>query len=359
MKNIIKQSLLLVVFLILWYALAFAASYLIYPPYPETIYTRASDYTIFQDPYRHMVLGIPRVALTPAEKIFFIGSSNVREGFPPDDLKLFFPGKEIHNLGMGASNITQTIEQVEFIMNTVPEKVIEDSIFVLGIFYGVFVDNDKRWEGDITTFAKAAVGSRLYRINKEKVMPVMNPRYLPYITKLVRPFLAFPISHKSDVFKKNTVMFVHNLLRNRKVDFSVYRTEESETVITEDYKQTALEFWRNYIGTEDGSLKDEQFREFLRLCRIIKDAGAVLVVVDMPLPEWHSLRSPYYSDYQKKQYYFKRAEEHYDVLYFNMQGSMQDSSFCDSVHPKPEMRSKWSELFKDWFYAQYKQEVVI
>ena len=61
----------------------------------------------------------------------------------------------------------------------------------------------------------------------------------------------------------------------------------------------SLAFWRNYVGT-DGPLSDVQFQRLDRLVRWLSEAGVRVLLVDLPLPQWHARRSPHYADYQQR-----------------------------------------------------------
>jgi hypothetical protein len=307
-----------------------------------------SGKTIYMDNYKYIALGIPRLALSSEKGMFLIGSSNVREGFRPKELQPLFSDYEVHNLAVGGSNITQVNQEVRLLVRLLPEEIIKKSVFIVGVWYGIFVDDQTRWKGEYTNLAAEAVRSGLYKIDRGLLIPKISTKFFPYCITLLRPVLFFhaPV-YKITAFIDNTKAFMHYLIRNKEFRFSLYSNNSVKEKINEPYKQNALKFFHDYMGTKDDSLKEEQFEELLELCDFINDNGAKLVIVDIPLPSWHSERSGHYSYYQrKKAFYIDRMLKCTNVQYINMQEIAVDSDFYDSAHPNPGITKEWSKLLK-------------
>ncbi|MDD5422647.1 MAG: hypothetical protein PHT32_04395, partial [Candidatus Omnitrophica bacterium] len=147
MKAVARQFLILAVFFAVWYMSAIALSYAFFPQtvIPKPVDTQEADRTIYQVPSRYITMCMPNFAKSADKKIFIVGSSNAREGFRPEELEEYAPGREIFNLGMGSSNITQARDTADLVCAVFPESSIKGSVFVLGIWYGLFVTDDMRW----------------------------------------------------------------------------------------------------------------------------------------------------------------------------------------------------------------------
>ena len=87
-----------------------------------------------------------RAALrSPNEKIVFLGASNVGIGFKPQFIQPFLSSAVIHNLAIGGSNVTQ-LAQVHELIDEVQNAVARrHTIYVIGIWQGLFVANEMRW----------------------------------------------------------------------------------------------------------------------------------------------------------------------------------------------------------------------
>jgi len=174
-----------------------------------------------------------------------------------------------------------------------------DSIFVLGIWYGSFVDDKTHWADGASNVLREETRYGLYKISGGRPRPVVEMRYLPYLVTALRPFLLLQAVNMYE-FTENVKTVAHVFLRERKIDFSTFRQEERTPVQDTAFKEKALKFWSGYMGTKDGLLKEEQFEKLLELCRRLDGSGARLIIVDMPLPKWHRDGSPYYADYERK-----------------------------------------------------------
>ena len=102
-----------------------------------------------------------------------------------------------------------------------------------------------------------------------------------------------------------------------------------------------------YMHSEDGFLKEEQFMEITNLGKVVSSLGSRLVLVDMPIPKWHSDASPHFKYYQKvKTGYIKQMVLNKNTEYINLQNTLVDDDFYDMAHPKKESTLKLMKSFK-------------
>ena len=348
MKYIFKQLLVIILLCLGWYILALGLSYALYPDHKDGIDTEGPDNNVFQS---SIVLGVPRIASSLNKKIFLIGSSNVREGFRPKELQLLLPEYEVHNLGRGASNVTQVRDTVN-LLQLLPEEALEESVFVFGMWYGVFVDDQARWKGNRSTIVTEALHSGLYKLDRETLKTIIEINYLPHIITLLRPvfFLEGVITTISS-FALSANEFMCTILRDKRIKLSILNPKKvNYPEIDETYKKRALRFWHDYMRTEGNSLKDEQFDKLLDLCSFINENGGIVILVDLPLPKWHSENSGHYGDYQRRKLpYIKKVLRFAKVRYFNMQDRNENAYFYDSAHLKSGMTKEWSIWLQNCF----------
>lgn len=344
MKNILRQLLCLFFSVLLWYAVIFTFSLIIYP---NKKYIDTQEVEAFASEPSLVVFGLTNFIDTCKNKIFLMGSSDVREGFRPKELKAFFPEHEVHNLSLGASNITEVTDEFNLITLIFPADIIKKSIFVLGIWYGTFIDDQKLWQNGYTNIMKHEAHSFLYKVDNKKISLTVKREILPYFTTLLKPiFVSQHFVSKVYFFKEGISKFLQILFEDRKFDFSVFN-QRAYPIINDMYNQKALMFWADFMGIKNGSLKEEQFEKFIILCKQISAFGSKLIIVDMPLPEWHRNHSSLYADYQKKKVFFLNKITNFsNIYYLNIQESQPDFYFYDSVHPKPQITKFWSNTLR-------------
>lgn len=73
--------------------------------------------------------------------------------------------------------------------------------------------------------------------------------------------------------------------------------------------------------------------------------GDRAIIVDLPIPHWHADGVPMFAAYQRdKLQGFSSALSHEGAGYLNLQSSLVDDDFYDSVHQKPLAARKLSHL---------------
>jgi len=344
MKPIIKQLAAIAAFLFLWYAALVAVSYALYPEGRVVggIDTAESSATIFYSGDRCIMFGLPKLAQSPKDRIFLIGASNVRDGFRPKELQSLLPSYEVHNLGLGASNISQ-MQDIANLLFALPRPVLERSVIVIGVWYGSFVANGSQQDTVHASMLAEQEQYGLYKFDHGRAKLNVNSGLLPYMVAAMRPyFMCHIAASKVREFAVDAREWLHIFLRERRVpDFR----PGARPKVDDRYKDEALKKWADYMGSADGKFKDEQFKKLIGLCRAIHESGASVVIVDMPLPRWHRDGSRNYAEYQKvKMAYIDEALKTGRARYLDLEETITDEDFCDSAHPKAAATKRWSEL---------------
>jgi hypothetical protein len=354
MKIFFRQLFFLVLYFFVLYFIGFGFSYILFSDKQReyAIDTYESHNKIYFNPYRNILLGLPKLAFSDKAKILLLGSSDLLYGFRPRELNEVFPDYEIHNFGMHSSNLTETKQLVDLIVKVLPKENLKKSVFVLGLFYSILVEDSVHyWETAGKTnlvFTFEASSPCLYKMSGKDIVPNMQIKYMPYVVALLRPCLMFQIIlDKAAVFINSSRSFLHLLIREQKFNFLVFFHHLNYMCVDEDYKKDALVFWEDFMGSKNGILADEQFEVLVSLSKVVSASGAKLIIADLPVPAWHRQRSAYFLSFQKKKTnYLNQCLNLPNVKYIDMQQSMLDADFLDSAHPVPEVTRKWSECLK-------------
>ncbi|RJP17961.1 MAG: hypothetical protein C4520_15250 [Candidatus Abyssobacteria bacterium SURF_5] len=336
MKSILRQAGLLVVFAALWYLILYAGYYI----YEE--WTRPPVDTIcFVEAYRTLSLDACRLQRNERPKLIVLGSSNALFGFRPDELQPLFPQYEAANLSLPGSNMTDTRQVIELLEQLLPAHVKDKSLFVIGIFYGSVYGNGHNVN-------EALVESRLYRWNGDGIRPIVPAQRVDLLVRVLRPVLVLnrPL--------KNSLSFFHSLSSNRPAAAeaappAVIRQPSGEKIVQIDRNQ-----WKQRTDNTDSRCRFENeergFEELVRVCDLIQSCGGKLLLVDLPLPEWHQNVSEYHEKYQaQKQQHLAEALRYPSVYYVNLlenEKLCDERNYLDATHPGPVAATLWSKTLR-------------
>jgi hypothetical protein len=357
MRMILRQLMITALFIPLPFLLILWLSFLDYPAssLAKIIDSGSKTPSLYRSLPMEIILGNDKFQISSKPKLLYLGASNVREGFRPPDSTQLFPEFEAHNLSMGASNITQLKQVAEYAGNSMPKDLAKQSVFVIGIWYGNFVANNDRFRSGKTNFEDELTRSDIYR----KVMFGFKRENSHVISKhfdhdarftLIRPFLL--LGEYGLKLKGGFIPFIQeyikkpvNSIKSTLFNLKLVKKKSKEFDI-QDIKG-AIKFMKWYMHSEDGFLKEEQFMEIINLGKIVSSLGSRLVLVDMPLPKWHSDTSPHFKYYQKvKKGYIKQMLQNKNTEYINLQNTLVDDDFIDMAHPKKESTLKLMKSFK-------------
>jgi hypothetical protein len=337
-----RQISLTFCFFLCFYLLELGASYLFYPRAMSALDAATAHHTIFTTEPRLVTYGLDRLA-SEKETIALIGASNVREGFRPSELAEYFSDIDIHNLAVGASDMRQLREVVKLILAAVPNERRVNLTIVLGIWYGSFVNEDRRWKGGPTDVAAEMLRYGLYRENGSN-LPIarFNATQLPYLISAVRPFM---LASRAYYFGNAKILlpmreYVVNLttgttLRDIDIDIDTH-------IVNKEEKDNAILFWEQYMGPLP-EWNEKGFDVLYSIAKEVSFSGAKLILVDLPIPSWHSTQVAYDRIYQAR--LAPRLVEMSLLTGFSF-GSMRegfnDSDYYDSVHPSPKVTRQWA-----------------
>lgn len=331
MRALLRQLGWLLGALLFWHAAAWAASMVVAPPVRQVDSLPASD-TLYLTDAKLVAVGVANLGATPAPKMIFFGPSNVTSAFRPDEVRRLFPEYEVHQLALGFHNMSHARLEAGLLTRTLPPEVLRASVFVLGVWYGAFVENGHHKLFDMES---VFVRSGLFRRGGAGVEPIARPALLPLLVHLLRPFhfAQWLWESKAGTVRPHQVdRFVNAPAKGREKEESLEAIEDK------------------WLRRPDRTLADQQFEELVETARLLDAAGARLVVVDMALPRWHTEHARYLPSYQrqKERYWAQLAAlpRTRVIDLTRVEEISVDEAFYDLNHVTLEASVKWAEALK-------------
>jgi hypothetical protein len=91
-------------------------------------------------------------------------------------------------------------------------------------------------------------------------------------------------------------------------------------------------------------MSEESFRTLDRVVDSVVQGGGRVLLVDMPIPAWHSRGSALWSDYRTRMdAELRRLQTRPGVSVARMNDANDDLDFRDEVHPKPRVARLWAQ----------------
>ncbi|HEX2870084.1 MAG TPA: hypothetical protein VHP33_02485 [Polyangiaceae bacterium] len=274
-------------------------------------------------------------------KLLLLGASNTMAGFKQPEVQAELPQLRVHNLAVGGSNITQVSQIVELVREQQPKAARQQTQYVVGLWYGMFATDAARWSTPDRTAGDTDIDIERYRYGFYRRTQTGAAALLPVGTHgvavtMIHPYLAL------DKLARDATVSLRAHLSGKPA--ALTDEQRNARVITTAEQQKYLAFWRAYMGPSE-RLADEQFERLRQLVsRISADGGSVLLV-DMPIPAWHTRGSSLARQYQER---LQRALPELTALPgvgflpLAADSAAADADFSDEVHPKPRVTRGWA-----------------
>jgi hypothetical protein len=302
-------------------------------------------------------------------KIALLGASNMMHGFRPLEFQKEFPNYQAGNFAVSAINISGIQEMLMGLEATIPRPLLSKSYFVVGLFFPNFNTNKERYgrfrkdKLEKSDCLEEIVKFGFFEFVGQSIKPRFSPFVWTVLASLERPFRIYSDSlHLDAAFYEGQMEFINKLTSPIPPAEESVVTLPNSGRLPEDYlepltptQQFAVDFWPKFMNRPDFTLSDEQFIEFVKLCRYANEHQLRLVIVDLPIAHWH-LRSRLYKDYQQRKVaFFKEALHSPYVTYINMQDLTNNEYFSDSVHPNAAHSALWAKTIHDRWpgYSSY------
>jgi len=322
------------------------SSYFFYPD-PICIDSCNVSQTLFSVEPRIVVLGRWLLRESP-NNVIIIGASNARDGFRPEIIKESIPEYNIHNVSVGAAKIYQTNQILslltEYIEDMANNKSEQDkkNVFVLAFWYWLFFNTENRLiNGDIFTrkdtekkISNEMIRFKLYKQKSQDLFePIVPIHMLENCVTLLRPYM----------FIDKLTSKLPIIIGSSKKVLREYLTKKLNNEIV-DNSLKGKPFCDGYTEEDDSIFVNKSL--FLQnIANLIKHKENYLIIVDLPIPQWHSDCTKYFNLYQKE-----KTQIINDLLnnsnnkasYINLQDMNDNSDFRDGTHPTPSAAEKWS-----------------
>jgi hypothetical protein len=340
MRALLRQSALLLLSCLAMYALVLGLSYLWMAPSMSTagMDTASASRSLFLTEPKYVFLGRTALA-SDHDKVLLLGASNVVAGFRQTQLQALLPGSEVDNIGVGGSNVTQLAQIVDLVHGVQTPEQRRHNTFVIGLWYGLFADDAVRWNtpdrhaGD-TDIDIERYRYGFYRRGDQGPVEVLPDRWLEAGVRLIHPLLVI------DNAARDMTATLRQRIAGKPAAFS--DAQRDAMMVSDEERQRYLAFWADYMGNSK-VLPDAQFQQLTTLVAHIAQAGGRVVLVDLPIPEWHSRQSPYYADYRARiTQFFDQQHGQPRVAVAQLATGDADADFSDEVHPKPRVAQSWS-----------------
>jgi hypothetical protein len=353
MRPLIRQTIVLLVGVTAVHAMFVLLTLAIYPPL-NVLDTLDAQATLYRRSHRLAAFGIWEPALRQGRNLVILGGSNCKQGFRPAELHAELPEYRIHNLALDGTNVTEMRLVVDLAGAAMPDAVAKQAVFVVGICYPVFADNIHRnkWFGrpddpnagyDVGLRREIARWTPDASLSNYGEIPNSRAVNATFATAL-RPYFMF-----------DNVKVMLQQVEPSKLQLSVGAVlngqwqllkSEPEPRYFLNPRADQLSALNSLIGTATGELNPEQFDELLQLAHDINRLGARLILVDMPLPEWHRVASAADTHYRRRlpEYLPQLADlEGFDYV------DLYDAPlrFIDQGHPFPNQTATWGHALAE------------
>lgn len=340
MKYILRQAGLTALCLAVLYGFVLGLTFVLVPDPPEdgsldawnagdTIYLSSPKYVMLQ----RYVLD------TPQRKVLLVGASNVGVGFRRAQVQAHMPCAKVSSLALGDENMSELRQMVDLVHEVQDGPARRSDNWVFGVWYGMFVDTDVRWndpnrhQGD-TDLDIERYRYGFYRRTAAGPVPVIPVKWQPTAVLLIRPYL---------LLDKVARDLVHGLKQRLHLEPRNLTEAERETVVmSAKDKQEALAYWHETMGSKN-QISANQVAILQKTIEELLDAGEKVVLADLPIPAWHRDASPYEPDYERR---LNRMIAHFNgrpgFAVLHMDDLTAEQDFSDEVHPRPQMAPIWA-----------------
>jgi len=345
MKLILKQAAHLLIALVVLYGAVLAISFVLVPRSdtgPRLDTARASSSLFLTEP-KYVFMSRARLN-TPSDKVLLVGASNTLAGFKQRQVQALLPTIEVHNLAVGGSNIKQISQVVDLVREVQTPEARRHNVYVVGLWYGLFASDKSRWytsdrhAGD-TDIDIERYRYGFYRRTDAGAVPVLPPEYLEDGVLLIHPYLVL------DRTARDLTVSLREFIGTKKRPIT--DEQRDAVVLTDADKRKYLAFWRDYTGQAE-ALGDAPFAALQHMVDGIVAEGGHVVLVDLPIPQWHADGSVLSADYRRHlDAMLPHLKSQPGVSVVTIEGGSDSDDFSDEVHPKPRVTPRWAQRLAD------------
>ncbi len=215
----------------------------------------------------------------------------------------------------------------------------ENNTFVIGVWYGMFVDTERNWPGANRQQGDTDLDIERYRYGFDRRSPtgpvaVLPATWLGVGVTLIRPYLLLEKVARDVTSKLRQTLFA------RPADLT--DAERDTAKISEEGKLEALAYWRQIIGPDE-EISQGQVAVLRETIEQLLQSGEKVVLADLPIPNWHRNASVYASSYARSiQSLFDHFAGQRGFTSLRMDDLADDGNFSDEVHVRPRIARIWA-----------------
>ena len=290
-------------------------------------------------------------------RVIILGSSNSRMGLRPNVFKNIYPTLKIHNISIGGANIYELLQITNLYYKTGRKC---QSTFILGISYLNFSDNATLWGNGETEFIREMVRSGIYLNTNLGLIARFNFLPIDTLENIYRPFVYMHyltrevIKHTLGSFLIDLKMFFNHKIEDsdrRRYEWQKFQELANDNDLNAVVLDLATQKWllsERLIdaGGKSRAVGDEQFLLLGELLREVQKHGDNMVIVDLPLPKWHTDKfEASDSSYRiKLRKLISENKINPNLSLIDLHKLNDGHLFYDSAHPKPITAINWSTL---------------
>jgi len=339
LKLILKQAALTFVSFATLYLIVLGVSFAVLPAPAQNgvLDAQAAGGTLYMTSPKYVFLG--RGTLSSADrKVIMVGASNIGNGFRATMVQPLMLCSKVSNLGVGGTNISQVNQIIDLVHEVQDGATRKLNTFVIGVWYGMFVDSEVRYNDADRNRGDTDIDIERYRYGFARrtangSVNVVPARWLDAGVAAIRPILLLEKAAR-------TMRSMADRLTGRSRDHT--DAEREAAVMTDKQKQDALVYWLQGMGSND-QISQEQVALLIRTVDRLLNAGEQVVLADLPIPAWHRDASPYYPAYQEAlQAIVQQFDGRRAFKFMRMSDLDGNEDYSDEVHAKPHLAKVWS-----------------
>lgn len=295
------------------------------------------------------------------DDIVIIGASNARDPFRPEIIESELPGWDVSNASLSGAMIDEIADAVDLVYLSKETATDGRTVFVIALNYLQFVPVSRPEGADNPLATEAMRGGQFERRGER-----LRPRYPRPVERTVeavfRPqaiVASLPRRAFRAVFVNPDLPAVKNLVDRFRGDDPLSRWTETigehpdldALNVPPDVQQALLEQRLAGLGG-DGALPPEGFRRLEDMISRIRARGDAVVVLDLPLPEWHLAGVPL-ADASYRSGVADVVSRHpgSEVEFVSLRAFNDPDNFFDSGHAKPRLWPTMSRRLADMLAA--------
>lgn len=329
------------------YAFLFVLSLVLFPERGATLDTALAAESLFGTEPKYVVFNLPRLEKS-RDQIVFVGASSARDGFRPDMLKSQFASAAIVNFAISSADVQETAQVVQAVYDHVPREDWPRLTFVFGIWYGMFEPDASPWPNGATDLDTEFLRYGIYRRapSPERRIPISLE---PLLEEVFRPLLLISRSFNLHVMPSvlSTQLFLLHLAGIETADFVHNRAaapfDGDRFTLSQQERISWLTSWRRRLGPPRAAAMAGEMGSLDRMARDISSRGGRLVIMDLPLPDWHRQAVLYDDVYERVlALHVPVLEKLKGVSFHTMRDGFSDDDFYDAAHPRPRATPRWA-----------------